>query len=117
MAAIFLFHNSILLSLNSVILRFCVHKPGYSFDLHLNLIHMKEKLLIALLIAVLPYAAEAQFGNILNKVKNKSKQRADQKIDKEIDKTLDEIEGKKPAEPVAEKKQMHRLQRQQKNPP
>jgi len=104
MAAIFLFNNSILLSLNSLILRFCVHKPGYSFDLHLNLIHMKQKLLIALLIAVLPHAAEAQFGNILNKVKNKSKQRADQKIDKEIDKTLDEIEGKKKAEPIAEKK-------------
>lgn len=66
---------------------------------------MKQKLIIAVLIAALPFAADAQFGNILNKVKNKSKQRADQKIDKEIDKTLDQIEGKKAAEPASGKKE------------
>ena len=51
---------------------------------------MSRKLIFVLLIAVLPFAADAQFNGILNKVKNKAKQRADNKIDKEIDKTLDE---------------------------
>ena len=59
---------------------------------------MNRKIVIAILIAVLPFAAEAQLGGLMNKVKNKVKQRADNKIDKEIDKSLDEIEGtKKPA--------------------
>jgi outer membrane protein OmpA-like peptidoglycan-associated protein len=65
---------------------------------------MKQRFLFIVLVALLPFAADAQFNNILNKVKNKSKQRADNKIDKEIDKTLDQIEGKKTAEPSAEKK-------------
>ncbi len=54
---------------------------------------MNRKLVFVLLIAVLPFATDAQFNGILNKVKNKTKQRADNKVDKEIDKTLDEIEG------------------------
>jgi OOP family OmpA-OmpF porin len=60
---------------------------------------MRQKLFILLLAAVLPFASDAQFGNILNKVKNKSKQRADEKVDQQIDRTLDQIEGKntKPA--------------------
>ena len=65
---------------------------------------MRQSLLIIALVALLPFVADAQFGNILNKVKNKSKQRADQKVDKEIDKTLDQIEGKKTAEPAASDK-------------
>jgi OmpA-OmpF porin, OOP family len=40
------------------------------------------------------YFSQAQFKNILNKVKDKTKQRADKKIDSEIDKTLDKAEGK-----------------------
>jgi OOP family OmpA-OmpF porin len=63
---------------------------------------MIRKFIFAALIAALPFAADAQFGKILNKVKDKTKQRADQKVDKEIDKALDEVEGKKPASaPVA----------------
>lgn len=62
---------------------------------------MNRKILIALLIAVLPFTVEAQLGGLINKVKNKAKQRVDNKIDKEIDKSLDEIEGKKKAEPVS----------------
>ena len=63
---------------------------------------MNRKIIIALLIAFLPFAADAQLNGIMNKVKNKTKQRADNKIDKEIDKTLDEIEGTpKKTEPAA----------------
>jgi OmpA-OmpF porin, OOP family len=63
---------------------------------------MNRKLLFILLIATLPFAADAQFNGILNKVKNKAKQRADNKVDKEIDKTLDEIEGSaKKSEPAS----------------
>ena len=51
---------------------------------------MNRKIIFALLIAILPFAAEAQLGGLLNKVKNKAKQRADNKIDREIDKSLDE---------------------------
>ncbi len=63
---------------------------------------MNRKIIIALLIAVMPFAAEAQLGGLLNKVKNKTKQRADNKIDREIDKSLDEVEGKKKNEPATE---------------
>ncbi|WP_276500397.1 OmpA family protein [Terrimonas pollutisoli] len=56
---------------------------------------MNRKIIIALLIAALPFAADAQFSGILNKVKTKAKQRADNKVDRGIDKSLDEIEGKK----------------------
>ena len=56
---------------------------------------MKKLFIIAILSALLPVAAEAQLGGLINKVKNKAKYRADQKIDKEIDKALDEAEGKK----------------------
>ena len=56
---------------------------------------MNRRIIIALLIVILPFAADAQLGGLLNKVKNKAKQRADNKIDKEIDKSLDEIEGTK----------------------
>ena len=62
---------------------------------------MNRKIIIVLLIASLPFAAEAQFSGILNKVKNKAKQRADNKIDNEIDKSLDEVEGKKKAQPAS----------------
>lgn len=61
---------------------------------------MTRKIIIALLIVAMPFAADAQLGGLLNKVKNKAKQRADQKIDHEIDKSLDEVEGKKKTEPV-----------------
>ena len=62
---------------------------------------MNRKIIIVLLIASLPFAAEAQFSGILNKVKNKAKQRADNKIDNEIDKSLDEVEGKKKTQPAS----------------
>lgn len=60
------------------------------------------KKIVVLLLAALPgYAAQAQLGGLINKVKNKvtekATQRADNKIDKAIDKGLDEIEGKKTA--------------------
>lgn len=61
---------------------------------------MNTKIIIALLIAIMPFTAEAQLGGLLNKVKNKTKQRVDNKIDKEIDKSLDEVEGKKKNEPA-----------------
>jgi outer membrane protein OmpA-like peptidoglycan-associated protein len=63
---------------------------------------MNTKIIIVLLIAIIPFTAEAQLGGLLNKVKNKTKQRVDNKIDKEIDKSLDEVEGKKKSEPAAE---------------
>lgn len=62
---------------------------------------MNRKIIIALLIAALPFAADAQFSGILNKVKTKAKQRADNKIDREIDKSLDEVEGKKTTTPAS----------------
>ncbi len=63
---------------------------------------MNRKIIIALLIAFLPFAAGAQLNGIMNKVKSKTKQRVDNKVDKEIDKTLDEIEGTpKKSEPAA----------------
>jgi outer membrane protein OmpA-like peptidoglycan-associated protein len=61
---------------------------------------MNRKIIIALLIVVLPFAADAQFGGLLNKVKTKARQRADNKIDQQIDRSLDEVEGKKKAEPA-----------------
>ncbi len=64
---------------------------------------MNRKFILAALVALLPFIAEAQLNNILNKVKNKAKNRADQKVDKEIDNALDEIEGKKKAEPTVTK--------------
>ena len=56
---------------------------------------MNRKLIFAFLIIILPFAMNAQFSGIVNKVKYKTQQRADNKIDKEIDKTLDEIDGTK----------------------
>lgn len=50
--------------------------------------------IIAALMLSLPFAADAQLGNLLKKVKDKSQQRADQRVDKEIDKALDKAEGK-----------------------
>ncbi|HMU11503.1 MAG TPA: OmpA family protein [Ferruginibacter sp.] len=67
---------------------------------------MYQKFIIAALVIALPFAAEAQLQNVLNRAHNKVQQRANQKIDKEIDKTLDKAEGKdQPAEktPVNEK--------------
>ncbi|MFT3682904.1 MAG: OmpA family protein [Ferruginibacter sp.] len=55
---------------------------------------MYHKFTIAALVVLLPFATNAQFGNLLNKVKNKSQQRVDQRVDKEIDKALDKAEGK-----------------------
>jgi len=63
---------------------------------------MNRKIIIASLIAFLPFAADAQLNGLMNKVKNKTKQRVDNKVDKEIDKTLAEAEGTpKKTEPVA----------------
>ena len=58
---------------------------------------MNRRIIIALLIMILPFAADAQLGGLINKVKSKAKQRVDNRVDKEIDKSLDEVEGvKKP---------------------
>ncbi len=65
---------------------------------------MNRKFIVAALVVLLPFVADAQLNNILNKVKNKAKNRADQKVDKEIDNALDELEGKKKAEPSVAKK-------------
>ena len=54
---------------------------------------MYKKIFIALLVAALPFVADAQLNGVWNKVKNKAKQRAENRVDKEIDKTLDEVEG------------------------
>ncbi len=63
---------------------------------------MYQKFIIAALVIVLPFAAEAQLQGVLNRAHNKVQQRANQKIDKEIDKTLDKAEGKdQPAEKAA----------------
>src|SRR5688572_3554052 len=63
---------------------------------------MNRRLIIAILIAFLPFAAGAQLNGIMNKVKNKAKQTADNKVDKEIDKTFDgREEAPKKTEPVA----------------
>ena len=53
---------------------------------------MKQKLLIILLAASVPFIANAQFGNVLGKVKNKVNQRIDRKVDQAIDETLDKTE-------------------------
>ena len=55
---------------------------------------MKSKLIIAALVIMLPYFADAQLKGLMNKVKNKVDQRIDTKVDKQIDKSLDEVEGK-----------------------
>ena len=77
---------------------FTAGKRRDRFDNTIKPYAMNKKIVIAILIAVLPFAADAQLGGLMNKVKNKVKQRADNRVDKEIDKSLDEIEGtKKPA--------------------
>ena len=53
---------------------------------------MKQKLLIILLAASVPFIANAQFGNVLGKLKSKVNQRIDRKVDKAIDETLDKTE-------------------------
>jgi outer membrane protein OmpA-like peptidoglycan-associated protein len=55
---------------------------------------MTKRLFIIALLLAGSYISQAQFGNILNKVKNKSKERADKRVDNEIDKALDKAEGK-----------------------
>jgi hypothetical protein len=65
-----------------------------SFDLTIKIIDMNRKIIIALLIAALPFAAEAQFSGILNKAKNKPTQR--------------EAEGKGETQPVADNKTKER---------
>ncbi|HEX7847521.1 MAG TPA: hypothetical protein VF476_17095, partial [Chitinophagaceae bacterium] len=55
---------------------------------------MIRTLILAAMIMSLPFAADAQLGSLLKKVKDKSTQRADQRVDKEIDKALDKAEGK-----------------------
>ena len=47
---------------------------------------MRKIFILAAIITLAPVIADAQLGNILNKVKNKTKQRADQKVDQQIDK-------------------------------
>ena len=49
---------------------------------------MNRKFIFVLLIAVLPFAADAQFNGILNKVKSKAKQRADSKLTKRLTRRL-----------------------------
>src|SRR5690349_24240326 len=70
---------------------------------------MKQIFFIALIIAIAPIAASAQFGGFVNRVNNKVKtkvnQRVDAKIDKAIDKKLDEIEGKETASAPAKDNQ------------
>ncbi|MBC7887121.1 MAG: OmpA family protein [Ferruginibacter sp.] len=58
---------------------------------------MKQKLLIAVLIAAFPFITNAQIGGVFGKVKSKVNQRVDNRIDKAIDKTLDKAEGKETA--------------------
>jgi OmpA-OmpF porin, OOP family len=57
-----------------------------------------NKKIIILLLAVIPFMAQAQLGGFINKVKNKVNQKANQRIDnkveKAIDEGLDEVEGK-----------------------
>jgi OOP family OmpA-OmpF porin len=55
---------------------------------------MHKKLPI-LLLMLIPFLGQAQFGNLLKKAKDKITQRADARVDKEMDKKLDEVEGKK----------------------
>ena len=55
---------------------------------------MKSKFIIAALVIMLPFFADAQLKGLMNKVKNKVDQRIDNKVDKQIDKSLDEVEGK-----------------------
>ncbi|MDN3656903.1 OmpA family protein [Ferruginibacter paludis] len=60
-----------------------------------------KKRISFLLLAIIPFLAQAQFGGLLGKVKNKVSdkvnQRVDNKMDKAIDKTLDKAEGKEAA--------------------
>jgi len=55
---------------------------------------MSQRFILIVLIAVFPFAAEAQLNNILKRAKNKAEQRANNKVDEAIDKTLDAAEGK-----------------------
>lgn len=57
---------------------------------------MKKKISL-LMLAIVPFLAQAQFGGLLGKVKNKVNQRVDNKIDKMVDKTVDKAEGKETA--------------------
>lgn len=62
---------------------------------------MKKIIIILILIAMGPVAAQAQFNGLLDKAKDKLKikstSRIDKKLDKSIDDALDQIEGKKTA--------------------
>lgn len=62
---------------------------------------MKIRIAGILMIAIFPFAANAQFGKLVNKIKNKVDQRVDNKIDKGIDQSLDRAEGKSNAAPDA----------------
>ena len=62
--------------------------------LALNQKIMKSKFIVAALVMMLPFFADAQLKGLMNKVKNKVDQRIDNKVDKQIDKSLDEVEGK-----------------------
>jgi OOP family OmpA-OmpF porin len=81
-------------------IRFHTLLCGYSFGATIKHYDMNRRIIIALLIMILPFAADAQLGGLINKVKTKAKQRADNRIDREIDKSLDEVEGVKKAEPA-----------------
>jgi outer membrane protein OmpA-like peptidoglycan-associated protein len=50
--------------------------------------------IVCILCILLPFAAPAQLGGLLNKAKSKVNQRIDRKVDKEMDQSLDKIEGK-----------------------
>lgn len=53
-----------------------------------------KRLLPIVLVLLVPFATQAQFGRLTNKIKSKATQRADAQADKAIDNTLDKIEGK-----------------------
>jgi OmpA-OmpF porin, OOP family len=50
-----------------------------------------------IIIILLPFISQAQFGNFVKKTKDKLVQGTDKKVDNEIDKKLDQLEGKQPA--------------------
>ena len=62
---------------------------------------MFQRSLMILLVVFMPFAMQAQIGNLINKAKNKVQQRVDNKVDKTMDDALDEVEGKKKPKPAS----------------
>ena len=80
-----------------------IHSTGYFGFIFTRIVLLPQtkamnKKFYLLLLVITPAITQAQFGNLLNKVKDKASskanQRLDAKIDKAIDKGLDEAEGK-----------------------